>query len=269
MGNKPYVLWFDEVGLSDLPLVGGKNASLGEMRKELTKSGVNVPNGYAVTVNAYHAFLEGGILQEWDDSKCKLDIKDNIRSILSDLDADDMENLSERGSRVRRLIYSLEFPREVVEEIVKAYRKLCKEYGEDTDVAVRSSATAEDLPTASFAGQQETYLNIRGEYALIQACKRCFASLFTNRAISYRVHRQFDHFQVALSIGVQKMVRSDKACSGVMFTMDTESGFPHVVYITGSYGLGENIVQGVINPDEFYVFKPCIQKDYKPIIQKT
>jgi pyruvate,water dikinase len=180
-----------------------------------------------------------------------------------------VENLSERGSRVRRLLYSLEFPREIVEEIVKAYRKLCKEYGDDTDVAVRSSATAEDLPTASFAGQQETYLNIRGEYALIQACKRCFASLFTNRAISYRVHKGFDHFQVALSIGVQKMVRSDKACSGVMFTIDTESGFPHVVYITGSYGLGENIVQGVINPDEFYVFKPCLQKNYKPIIQKT
>jgi pyruvate,water dikinase len=269
VGNRPYIVWFDEIGLHDLPLVGGKNASLGEMRRELTTSGVNVPNGFAVTVNAYHAFLDGGILQEWHETQCKLDIKDNIREILSDLDADDMENLSERGSRVRRLIHSLEFPREVVEEIVKAYRKLCKEYGEDTDVAVRSSATAEDLPTASFAGQQETYLNIRGEYALIQACKRCFASLFTNRAISYRVHKQFDHFQVALSIGIQKMVRSDKACSGVMFTIDTESGFPHVVYITGSYGLGENIVQGVINPDEFYVFKPCIQKDYKPIIQKT
>ena len=269
MGDKPYILWFDEVGLSDLPLVGGKNASLGEMRKELTKSGVNVPNGFAVTVNAYHAFLDGGILQEWNETKCNLAIKDNIRDILSDLDADDMENLSDRGSRVRRLLHSLEFPREVVEEIVKAYRKLCKEYGEDTDVAVRSSATAEDLPTASFAGQQETYLNIRGEYALIQACKRCFASLFTNRAISYRVHKGFDHFQVALSIGIQQMVRSDKACSGVMFTIDTESGFPHVVYITGSYGLGENIVQGVINPDEFYVFKPCLQKDYKPIIQKT
>jgi pyruvate,water dikinase len=180
-----------------------------------------------------------------------------------------MESLSEKGSRIRRLLYSLEFPREVVEEIVKAYRKLCKEYGEDTDVAVRSSATAEDLPTASFAGQQETFLNIRGEYALIQACKRCFASLFTNRAISYRAHKGFDHFQVALSIGIQKMVRSDKACSGVMFTIDTESGFPDVVYITGSYGLGENIVQGVINPDEFYVFKPCLQKNYKPIIQKT
>jgi pyruvate,water dikinase len=269
MGNRPHILWFDEIGLSDLPLVGGKNASLGEMRRELTSSGVNVPNGFAVTVNAYHAFLDGGILQEWHETQCKLDIKDNIREILSDLDADNVENLSERGSRVRRLIYSLEFPREVIEEIVKAYRKLCKEYGEDTDVAVRSSATAEDLPTASFAGQQETYLNIRGEYALIQACKRCFASLFTNRAISYRVHKGFDHFQVALSIGIQKMVRSDKACSGVMFTIDTESGFPHVVYITGSYGLGENIVQGVINPDEFYVFKPCIQKDYKPIIQKT
>jgi pyruvate,water dikinase len=269
MGNKPYILWFDEVGLGDLPLVGGKNASLGEMRRELTKSGVSVPNGFAVTVNAYHSFLEEAIVHDWHDTRGKPDVRKNIRDILSGLNVEDVENLSERGSRVRRLLYSLEFPRGIVEEVVKSYRKLCKEYGEDTDVAVRSSATAEDLPTASFAGQQETYLNIRGEYALIQACKRCFASLFTNRAISYRVHKGFDHFQVALSIGVQKMVRSDKACSGVMFTIDTESGFPHVVYITGSYGLGENIVQGVINPDEFYVFKPCLQKNYKPIIQKT
>ena len=269
MGNKPYVLWFDEIGLNDLPLVGGKNASLGEMRRELSKSGVNVPNGFAVTVNAYHSFLEEAIVHDWHDTKGKPDVRQNIRDILSGLDVEDVENLSERGSRVRRLIHSLEFPRGIVEEIVKAYRKLCKEYGEDTDVAVRSSATAEDLPTASFAGQQETYLNIRGEYALVQACKRCFASLFTNRAISYRVHKGFDHFDVALSIGIQKMVRSDKACSGVMFTIDTESGFPHVVYITGSYGLGENIVQGVINPDEFYVFKPCLTKNYTPIIQKS
>jgi pyruvate,water dikinase len=269
MGEKPYILWFDEIGLNDLPLVGGKNASLGEMRRELTKYGVSIPNGFAVTVNAYHAFLDEGIIQEWHETKSKPKVKENIREILSGLDVEDLENLSEKGSRIRRLLYSLEFPREVVEEIVKAYRKLCKEYGEDTDVAVRSSATAEDLPTASFAGQQETFLNIRGEYALIQACKRCFASLFTNRAISYRVHKGFDHFQVALSIGIQKMVRSDKACSGVMFTIDTESGFPDVVYITGSYGLGENIVQGVINPDEFYVFKPCLEKNYKPIIQKT
>lgn len=269
MENKPYVLWFDEIGLSDLPLVGGKNASLGEMRRELAGLGVSIPNGFAVTVHAYHDFLDEGTVQEWQYIMKKPGVRENIRDILADLDVDNMENLSERGSRVRRLIYSLEFPRGVVEEIIKAYRKLCKEYGEDTDVAVRSSATAEDLPTASFAGQQETYLNIRGEYAVIQACKRCFASLFTNRAISYRTHRGFDHFQVALSIGIQKMVRSDKACSGVMFTMDTESGFPHVVYITGSYGLGENIVQGVINPDEFYVFKPCLSQNYKPIIQKT
>jgi len=268
MGDKPYILWFDEIGLDDLPLVGGKNASLGEMRRELTKQGVSVPNGFAVTVNAYHAFLDEGIVPEWHEMGHP-NVRENIRGILSDLDVEDVENLSERGSRIRRLLYGLEFPREIVGEIVKAYRALCKEYGEDTDVAVRSSATAEDLPGASFAGQQETYLNIRGEYALVQACKRCFASLFTNRAISYRVHKGFDHFQVALSIGIQKMVRSDKACSGVMFTIDTESGFPHVVYITGSYGLGENIVQGVINPDEFYVFKPCIQKDFKPIIQKN
>ena len=269
MGNKPYILWFDEIGLEDLPVVGGKNASLGEMRRELTKHGVSVPNGFAVTVNAYHDLLDEGIVQDWHDAKVKPKIKESIQEILSSLDVEDVENLSERGSRVRRLIHSLEFPREIVEEVVKAYRKLCKEYGEDTDVAVRSSATAEDLPGASFAGQQETYLNIRGEYALIQACKRCFASLFTNRAISYRTHKGFDHFSVALSIGVQKMVRSDKACSGVMFTIDTESGFPDVVYITGSYGLGENIVQGVINPDEFYVFKPRLEKNYKPIIQKT
>ncbi len=254
MADKPYILWFDDVGLGDLPLVGGKNASLGEMRRELTKSGVSVPNGFAVTVNAYHSFLNEAIVHDWHDTGGKPDVRKNIRDILSGLDVEDVENLSERGSRVRRLIYSLEFPREIHEQIARAYRKLCKEYGEDTDVAVRSSATAEDLPTASFAGQQETYLNIRGEYALIQACKRCFASLFTNRAISYRVHKGFEHFQVALSVGIQKMVRSDKACSGVMFTIDTESGFPHVVYITGSYGLGENIVQGVINPDEFYVF---------------
>ena len=267
--EKPYILWFDEIGLQDLPLVGGKNASLGEMRRELSQQGVSIPNGFAVTVDAYHALLERGIVQEWHDGLGKRNVRENIQEILSGLDVEDLDNLSEKGSRVRRLIHSLEFPRDIIEDIVKAYRKLCKEYGEDTDVAVRSSATAEDLPNASFAGQQETYLNIRGEYALIQSCKRCFASLFTNRAISYRVHTGFDHFDVALSIGIQKMVRSDKACSGVMFTIDTESGFPNVVYITGSYGLGENIVQGVINPDEFYVFKPCLQKDYKPIIQKT
>jgi len=269
MNNKPYILWFDEIELKDIPLVGGKNASLGEMRRELTKFGVNIPNGFAVTVHAYYDFLNKGIFQEWHDNKVRPNVPETIREILSNLNVEDMEDLSEKGSRVRRLIYSLEFPREIVEEIVKAYRKLCKEYGEDTDVAVRSSATAEDLPDASFAGQQETYLNIRGEYALIQACKRCFASLFTNRAISYRVHKGFDHFKIALSIGIQKMVRSDKACSGVMFTIDTESGFQNVIYITGSYGLGENIVQGVINPDEFYVFKPCLRKNYKPIIQKT
>ena len=269
MGDRPYILWFDEIELKDIPLVGGKNASLGEMRRELTRFGVNIPNGFAVTVHAYHDFLNKGIFQEWHDRKTRPDVPEAIREILSDLNVEDMDDLSEKGSRVRRLIYSLEFPREIVEEIVKAYRTLCKEYGEDTDVAVRSSATAEDLPDASFAGQQETYLNIRGEYALIQACKRCFASLFTNRAISYRVHKGFDHFKIALSIGIQKMVRSDKACSGVMFTIDTESGFQNVIYITGSYGLGENIVQGVINPDEFYVFKPCLQKNYKPIIQKV
>lgn len=268
MEKRPYILWFDEIGLKDLPLVGGKNASLGEMRRELMDKGVNIPNGFALTVNAYNDFLDKAIVHEWDDRMDKPDVRKTIREVLSGINVEDVETLSAQGSRIRRLIYGLEFPREIVDEIVTAYRKLCREYGEDTDVAVRSSATAEDLPDASFAGQQETFLNIRGEYALVQACKRCFSSLFTNRAIAYRVHKGFDHFQVSLSIGIQKMVRSDNACSGVMFTIDTESGFPDVVYITGAYGLGENIVQGVINPDEFYVFKPCLQKGFKPIIQK-
>ena len=269
MQSAPYILWFDEIKFEDLPLVGGKNASLGELRRELAKEGVNVPNGFALTVKAYHDFLDEGILHEWDEVTGNFRVRERIREILAGLDVEDVESLSEKGRRVRQLLYSLEFPKTIIEEIVRAYRRLCKEYGEDTDVAVRSSATAEDLPQASFAGQQETFLNIRGEYGLIQACKRCFASLFTDRAISYRVHNGFDHFQVALSIGVQKMVRSDRACSGVMFTLDTESGFPDVVYITGSYGLGENIVRGVINPDEFYVFKPCLQEPYRPIIQKV
>jgi pyruvate,water dikinase len=175
---------------------------------------VNIPNGFALTVNAYSDFLDKAIVHEWDDRMDKPDVRKTIREVLSDINVEDVENLSVQGSRIRRLIYSLEFPREIVDEIVTAYRKLCREYGEDTDVAVRSSATAEDLPGASFAGQQETFLNIRGEYALVQACKRCFSSLFTNRAIAYRVHKGFDHFQVSLSIGIQKMVRSDNACSG-------------------------------------------------------
>ncbi|HII64053.1 TPA: phosphoenolpyruvate synthase [Candidatus Woesearchaeota archaeon] len=255
-GKDAFILWFDELSIDDVPLVGGKNASLGEMYRNLTSKGVSVPNGFAVTAHAYHYLLE------------KAGIRGRIKDILSDLNVSNMKNLAERGLRVRETILQAEFPEELNEAIIEAYGRLCKRYGKDADVAVRSSATAEDLPDASFAGQQETYLNIRGNRQLLEACKRCFASLFTNRAISYRQQKGFDHLQVGLSIGVQKMVRSDKACSGVMFSIDTETGFRNAVLINGAYGLGENVVQGAVNPDQFYVFKPTLQKGYKPIISK-
>ncbi|HOK06676.1 MAG TPA: phosphoenolpyruvate synthase [Syntrophales bacterium] len=256
MGDKKLIIWFDELQLSDIPQVGGKNASLGEMRRELIPKGVAIPDGYAVTAEAYRYLLSSaGITEE-------------IRNILSDLDTHNIENLKERGRKVRDLIYGAELPADLREAILVAYRKLCEEYGPNTDVAVRSSATAEDLPDASFAGQQETYLNIQGEEALIEACKRCFASLFTDRAISYRVDKGFDHMSVALSIGVQKMVRSDLGASGVIFSIDTESGFKDAILITASYGLGETVVQGNVNPDEFYVFKPTLKQGFRPILQK-
>ncbi|RMF05186.1 phosphoenolpyruvate synthase, partial [Candidatus Woesearchaeota archaeon] len=255
--SKQFILWFDQIGIEDVPFVGGKNASLGEMYRNLSSHGVRVPNGFAVTAYAYHYLLE------------KAGIKEKIREILSDLDTSDMQNLAERGEKVRHLILNAEFPKELSDAIIDAYGHLCKQYGENTDVAVRSSATAEDLPDASFAGQQETFLNIKGPYHLIDACKRCFASLFTNRAISYRVDKNFDHFSIGLSIGVQKMVRSDKACSGVMFSIDTESGFQDAVLVTAAYGLGENVVQGAVNPDEYYVFKPTLKQGFRPIIKKT
>ncbi len=254
--SSKWILWFDEIGLSDLPKVGGKNASLGEMYRELSSKGVNVPYGFAITVDAYHYLLDHSGMRE------------KVDALLHTLDVDDMGALQLTGSRIRQIIRNIEFPEDLKREIIGAYQKLCDRYGPDTDVAVRSSATAEDLPDASFAGQQDTYLNIRGDIGLIEACKKCFASLFTNRAITYREHKHFNHFDVGLSIAVQKMVRSDRACSGVMFTLDTESGFRDVVFITGSYGLGENIVQGIVNPDEFYVFKPTLKKGYKSIIQK-
>lgn len=250
------VLWFEELGIEDVPLVGGKNASLGEMYSELVKKGVKIPNGFAITSKAYRLFLE------------KAKIKDKIKEILSDLNTKDLKNLAIRGHKVRETILNAEIPEEIKDEIRKAYSKLCKEYGANCDVAVRSSATAEDLPDASFAGQQETYLHIKGEKELLEASKKCFASLFTDRAISYRVDKNFDHFSIALSIGIQKMVRSDLASSGVMFSIDTESGFPDVIFITSSYGLGENVVQGAVNPDEFYVHKPTLKQGYKPIIYR-
>ena len=254
--QKPLVAWFKDLSIDDVPLVGGKNASLGEMYRNLTPKGVSIPNGFAVTAHAYTYLLK------------KSRAMDKIREILSDLDTHDMDNLQERGARVRNLIRSQEFPDALYQEIAKAYAQLEEEYGKNVDVAVRSSATAEDLPDASFAGQQDTYLNICGVEDLVDACHRCFASLFTNRAISYREDKHFDHFSIALSIAVQKMVRSDLASSGVMFSIDTESGFRDAVFITGAYGLGENVVQGAVNPDEWYVFKPTLKQGFKPVIMK-
>ena len=253
-----FILWFDEIGIDDVPLVGGKNASLGEMIRELSSRGILVPNGFAITANAYRYFIKQG------------GIESKIKDILNELDVHNIHNLKECGRRIRGLILSTPFPKDLETAIINAYREMGVRfgYGKDPDVAVRSSATAEDLPDASFAGQQETYLNVRGEKALLDACKKCFASLFTDRAISYREDKGFDHFSVAISIGVQKMVRSDAAASGVMFSIDTESGFKNAVFITGSYGLGEYVVQGVVNPDEFYVFKPTLKEGYKPIIGK-
>lgn len=255
-----FIRWFKELTIKDVPIVGGKNASLGEMYQSFTqnRSGKNrilIPNGFAVTAQAYHYLLE------------KAGIKNKIWEILKGLNTHDIHDLMTRGQKVRETILSAHFPKDLEKAIRENYRKLEKEYGEGVDVAVRSSATAEDLPDASFAGQQETYLNIKGEYALIEACKKCFASLFTNRAISYRVDKHFDHFSIGLSIGIQKMVRSDKACSGVMFSIDTESGFRDVVLINGSWGLGENIVLGKVTPDEFYIFKKTLAT-HRPILNK-
>lgn len=255
--DKRLVVWFKDLSIKDVSLVGGKNASLGEMYRELTKKGVNIPNGFAITAYAYKYLIESNGADK------------EIKKILSGLNVHNLTNLQDTGRKVREIISNLEFPDDLKEAIKEAYQKLEKEYGKNVDVAVRSSATAEDLPNASFAGQQETYLNIRSVNHLIDACKKCFASLFTNRAISYREDKGFDHFKVYLSIGVQKMIRSDLASSGVMFSIDPETGFKGSVVITGAYGLGENVVQGAVNPDEFHVFKPTLQKGFKPITKKS
>jgi pyruvate, water dikinase len=253
----PFIKWFADITIEDVPLVGGKNASLGEMVRELAGKGVKVPDGFAITAEAFRHFIrEAGI-------------DERIRTTLADLDTHDMANLSERGQSVRQAILNATLPADLQELITTAYRELQGSSTAPLDVAVRSSATAEDLPDASFAGQQETYLNVHGTTALLETCKRCFASLFTDRAISYRVDKGFDHFKVALSIGVQRMVRSDLACSGVMFTIDTESGFRDAVMISAAYGLGENVVQGSVTPDEFLVFKPTLKTGHRPVLQKT
>ncbi|MBD2253259.1 phosphoenolpyruvate synthase [Nostoc parmelioides] len=250
------VLWLDKVGIKDIALVGGKNASLGEMIQQLTPKGVNVPTGFATTAYAYRYFIQSAGLEA------------KLRELFADLDVEDVRNLQERGLKARSLLMHTPFPVELQQAIASAYESLCKQYNPDTDVAVRSSATAEDLPDASFAGQQETYLNVVGAEEVLAACHKCFASLFTDRAISYRHTKGFDHFSVALAVGVQKMVRSDLATSGVMFSIDTETGFKDAALITAAYGLGENVVQGTVNPDEYCVFKPTLKAGFKPIIDK-
>lgn len=249
-----FILWFKDIGIEDVPLVGGKNAALGEMYRNLSPLGINIPNGFTITAPAYRHFLKQSGLEE------------KIKQALAGLNTKNIKNLQKRGREVRELILKAELPPALRTEIISAYKKLGEEYGPNPDVAVRSSATAEDLPGASFAGQQETYLNVVGAENVLRAVKKCIASLFTDRAISYRVDQKFSQFAVALSVGIQKMVRSDLGSSGVMFTIDTETGFEDVVVINGSYGLGEIVVQGKIVPDEFLVFKPALAKGFKAII---
>jgi len=254
---KKYILWFKEINIKDVPIVGGKNASLGEMYRNLSKKGVNIPNGFAISAQAYFYFLEKG------------KIKKTIQDILSEFNPKSIKSLQKTGKKIRKLILDTPLPQDLEKDIIKNYQKLCKIYKQDDlDVAVRSSATAEDLPSASFAGQHETYLNVRGEEELLKAVKKSYASLFTDRAIMYREEKGFKHMDIGLSSGVQKMVRSDLASSGVMFTLDTETGFPNVVLINSVFGIGEMIVKGLITPDEFYVFKPTLEQGYKAIIRK-
>ena len=257
MTDYQYIRWFNELGINDIPLVGGKNASLGEMYRELAAQEVKVPNGFAITAEAYHYMLD------------QAGVWPKLHQLLDTVDADDVNDLAWRAQQARDLVYGAPLPADLQQEILSAFQQLEQQYSEQLTVAVRSSATAEDLPTASFAGQQDTYLNIRGGDTLLDACKRCFASLFTDRAIHYRIDQGFDHFKIGLSIGVMKMVRSDLAASGVMFSLDTESGFQDTVFITGAYGLGENVVQGAVDPDEFYVHKPTYQQGYRSVLRRT
>jgi len=251
-----YVRFFEEFGYEDVPLVGGKNASLGEMYRKLTGEGVLVPNGFAITAEAYRYMLDAA--GAWDE----------LHDALDELDENDINDLARRARRAREIVYRVGLPDDLAAEIATGYARLQDQYGEDLSVAVRSSATAEDLPTASFAGAHETFLNIRGVENLLEACRRCFASLWTDRAIHYRIDQGFDHFRVALSIGVMKMVRADVGASGVFFSLDTESGFRDVVFITGAYGLGENIVQGAVDPDEFYVHKPTFEQGHRAVLRR-
>jgi len=251
-----FIKHFESIVINDIPTVGGKNASLGEMIQKLTPLGIRIPTGFVVTADSYWHHLKENKLEE------------EIKTLLSKIDKTNLKEFSKTGQKIRDLIAQAKLPDDLTEEIKNAYHEMEEKYGNNCDVAVRSSATAEDLPEASFAGQQETFLNIRGEQALLEACIQCFASLFTDRAISYRIDHGFDHMAVALSIGVQKMIRSDLATAGVVFTLDTESGHKDVIFINASYGLGENVVKGVIIPDEYYVHKPTLEQGFKPILKK-
>lgn len=252
-----YIKFFKELNNKDVPLVGGKNASIGEMFQELVPVGIKVPNGFAITSDAYWYLLDSG------------GIRQKIIDLLKGVDVTEIDVLKTRSKQIRELIFGTPLPADLRDEIFEAYKILSEEYGmKYADVAVRSSATAEDLPDASFAGQQDTYLSVKGQTDLVHYIKSCFASLFTDRAVSYRASRGFDHFKVALSVGVQKMVRADKGSAGVMFSIDTETGFKDAVFITSSWGLGENVVGGTVNPDEFYVFKPTLKEGKRPIIKR-
>lgn len=250
------ILPFEQIDIGDIGLVGGKNASLGEMIQHLMPQGIQVPDGFATTAYAYQQFIQAAGLER------------QLREIFAPLDVSDLSNLRHCGRQARALMLQTPFSPALKDAIAQGYQALCNQYGLDTDVAVRSSATAEDLPDASFAGQQETYLNVHGLSGVLEACHKCFASLFTDRAISYRQARGFSHFDVALSVGVQKMVRSDLATSGVLFSIDTETGFKDAVLITAAYGLGETVVQGSVNPDEYLVFKPTLKQGMRPILDK-
>ncbi len=255
--SSAHIVWFDALTRFDVPRVGGKNASLGEMVRNLASKGVRVPPGFATTADGYWRFIAAN------------DLAATIKSALDARKAG-KTTLQEAGQTIRSAILRADWPADAEQAIREAYRKLCEQSGTpDADVAVRSSATAEDLPDASFAGQQESFLNIRGEAALLDACRRCYASLFTDRAISYREAKGFDHLKIALSVGVQKMVRSDLAGAGVMFSIDTETGFDKIVVIDAAWGLGENVVQGAVDPDEYQVFKPLLDRPgLVPIVEK-
>ncbi len=257
MPNQSYVNWFRDIGLHDVSLVGGKNASLGELYSVLSEKGVRIPNGFAVTAQAYR------------DALTVAAAGDRLHRLLDNFDKKRIEILVKRAAEARAIVFEATGTDELRQQIGSAYQQLEAEYGSNVAVAVRSSATAEDLPTASFAGQHDSFLNIQGADNLFETCRRCFASIFTDRAISYRIDNGFDHFKVALSVGVMKMVRSDRASSGVVFTLDTESGFRDVVFVTGAYGLGENIVQGTVDPDEFYVHKPTFRQGYRAVLSRS